>query len=206
MSAITISGRVFMLNGSRWSPKGLCYQPTDNVDPLTDDNLSTIKALLDSSGNWTKLSINAIRVYQVDPTASHKKVMDFLATKGIYVMVGCVNSTVALPRNGTYPCNVLDRVKSVVDTFQAYDNVLSFSISNELLYKKNQPDVAAAAKALVRDTKAYIAKKNYRSIPEPRRWKLHTFTLAVKLRNVQILLATTNTAGVIIPLRHRKGV
>ncbi|MDY8137312.1 cellulase family glycosylhydrolase [Aquimarina sp. 2201CG5-10] len=167
MSAITISGRVFMNGASRWSPKGLCYQPTNDVDPISDDNYATIDALLGKNGDWTKLGINAIRVYQVDPSSatSHDKVMSLLASKGIYVMIGCVNSQVALPRDGTYPCAVLDRVKSVVDKFQKYDNVLSFSVSNELLYATNQPNVAAAAKALVRDTKAYIVQKGYRSIP-----------------------------------------
>ena len=154
-----------MKDNVRWSPKGLCYQPTNDVDPISDNNLATIQALLADDGNWTKLCINAIRVYQVDPTASHDKVMALLASKGIYVMVGCVNTSVALPRDGTYPCAVLDRVQSVVDAFQGYDNVLSFSVSNELLYKTNQPNVAAVAKALVRDTKAYIASKSYRSIP-----------------------------------------
>lgn len=165
MSTITVSGRVFMKGSSRWSPKGLCYQPTNDVDPISDNNLSTITALLDTNGNWTKLGINAIRVYQVDPTASHDKVMTLLASKGIYVMVGTVNTKVALPRDGSYPCAVLDRVKSVVDTFQKYDNVLCFSVSNELLFATNQPNVAAVAKALVRDTKAYITQKNYRNIP-----------------------------------------
>lgn len=165
MSAISINGRVFELNGTRWSPKGLCYQPTNDVDPISDNNLSTIQALLAPDGNWTKLGINALRVYQVEPNLGHDKVMQLLSDNGIYVMVGCVNTHVALPRDGSYPCTVLDRVKSVVDTFQKYDNVLSFSVSNELLYQYNQPNVAAVAKALVRDTKAYIVQKGYRSIP-----------------------------------------
>lgn len=165
MSNITISGRVFMNGSSRWSPKGLCYQPTNNVDPISNDKLATIQALLDTDGQWTKLAINAIRVYQVDPTLQHDQVMSFLASKGIYVMIGCVNSQIALPRDGSYPCAVLTRVQAVVDAFSTYDNVLSYSVSNELLYGSNQPDVAAAAKALVRDTKKYIVQKGYRSIP-----------------------------------------
>ncbi|HEY0893275.1 MAG TPA: hypothetical protein VGE32_09485, partial [Cellvibrio sp.] len=96
--AITVSGNIFMAKGVRWSPKGVCYQPTDNVDPLSDDNLAAITELLnpDTQYGLLNLGINCIRVYQVDPAASHDKVMDLLSKNGIYVLVGTVNSTTAI--------------------------------------------------------------------------------------------------------------
>ncbi|MEM9023148.1 MAG: hypothetical protein AAGB22_05375, partial [Bacteroidota bacterium] len=147
------------------SPKGLCYQPTNDVDPISDDNLSTITALVADGGDWNVLGINAIRVYQVDPDKSHDQVMKLLKDSGIYVMIGCVNSSVAMPRDGSYPCAVLDRCKAVVDAFKGYDNLLAFSVSNEVLDSPGQQSTAAAVKALVRDTKAYIASNASRAIP-----------------------------------------
>ncbi len=166
MSIITIDGNKFKSGNDRWAPKGLCYQPTDGVDPISDDNLDTITALVSDGGDWAKLDINAIRVYQVEPEKSHDKVMELLASKGIYVMVGAVKHGASLPRDGTYPCNVLDRTKAVVDAFVGYDNVLCFSVANEVLNNPGQQSTAAAVKALVRDTKAYMASKDsYRNIP-----------------------------------------
>ena len=163
--SVIISGRTFLRNGQRWSPKGLCYQPVDDLDFISDDRYDEIAALLADGGDWSKFHINALRVYQVDPTKSHQKVMSLLQSKGIEVMVGCVISTNAMPRDGSYPCRVLDRVKSVIDAFARFENVFCFSVSNELLFQKDQPEVAAAVKALVRDTKAYMKQKGGRYIP-----------------------------------------
>uniref|UniRef100_UPI003594419B hypothetical protein n=1 Tax=Persicitalea sp. TaxID=3100273 RepID=UPI003594419B len=85
---IQIRNNFFYLDGQRWSPKGICYQPQDGVDPLSDDKLSVIQGLVD--GNWKKLGINAVRVYQVDPSLPHDQVMALLAAHHIYVEVGAV--------------------------------------------------------------------------------------------------------------------
>lgn len=161
MSSIVINGNFYKdSNGNRWLPHGLCYQPMDGQDPISDDNLTTITNLLAEGGNWKKLNINALRVYQVDPSKSHTQVMSLLAEHNIHVIVGCVNSSIALPRDGNYPCAVLDHCKKVVDAFSQFDNVLGFSVSNELMDAEGQQSTAAAAKALVRDVKAHIEKEH----------------------------------------------
>lgn len=168
--AITVSGNIFMAKGVRWSPKGVCYQPTDNVDPLSDDNLAAITELLnpDTKYGLLNLGINCIRVYQVDPAASHDKVMDLLSKNGIYVLVGTVNSTTAIPSNTTsLPANTVARVKAVADAFHKYDNVLGFSISNELLDSNDQTNygLVGIVKQLKQALQSHMKAHSYRAIP-----------------------------------------
>lgn len=167
---ITVSGNIFMANGVRWSPKGVCYQPTDDVDPLSDDNLAAITELLNPETKYglLNLGINCIRVYQVDPTASHDKVMDLLSKNGIYVLVGTVNSTTAIPSNtSSLPANTVARVKAVADAFHHYDNVLGFSISNELLDSNNQTNygLVSIVKQLKQALQSHLKANGYRAIP-----------------------------------------
>lgn len=168
--AITVSGNIFMCNGARWSPKGVCYQPTDNVDPLSDDNLATITALLnpDTQYGLLNLGINCIRVYQVDPTANHDKVMKLLSDNGIYVLVGAVNSTTAIPSTATsLPAATVTRVKAVADAFHHYDNVLGFSVSNELLDSNDQTNygLVGIVKQLKQALQSHMKAHSYRAIP-----------------------------------------
>ncbi|MFC5049167.1 hypothetical protein ACFPK9_00845 [Rubritalea spongiae] len=166
---ITISSNFFMCNGERWSPKGVCYQPTDGVDPISDtqENISVITKLVDPSTDYgfVAMGINAIRVYQVDPSQSHSKVMKLLADAGIYVLVGCVNSSVTV-LSGLAAYN--QRLQAIADEFCQYSNVMGFSIGNETIGSAGQlpgygvPNrIRAGAKAL----KAYMASQNYRAVP-----------------------------------------
>jgi hypothetical protein len=166
-TAITVKQNIFMQGAQRWSPKGLCYQPQDGVDPLSDDNLATLTHLLDPATKYglLNLGINCLRVYQVDPTKPHDKVMALLAQHGIYVLVGTVNGDTAIPRNATsVPAATIARVKQVADAFAGYDNVLGFSVANELL---DAPDngLVAIAKQVKQQMQAYMQAKNYRAIP-----------------------------------------
>lgn len=166
---ITVSSNMFFKGTERWSPKGVCYQPTDGVDPLSDDNYDLIKSLLSPSNNgFSLLGINCLRVYQVDPEASHDKVMGLLAANNIYVLVGAVNGDTAVPGNATStPAKTVARVEAVADAFCKYDNVLGFSISNELLDGGDSTNYGLIG--IVRNVKkqmaAYMASKNYRKIP-----------------------------------------
>jgi|GEM_PF-4780121 len=166
VASIQIKNNFFYLNNQRWSPKGLCYQPQDGVDPLSDDKLSVIEGLV--NGNWKKLGINAIRVYQVDPGLPHDKVMSLLAANQIYVEVGAVTSQTAInAQNPQYTATFLNRIKSVADAFAKYDNVLYFSISNEAITPGLSPGypIPGIVKAGARDLRAYMAQKGYRNIP-----------------------------------------
>lgn len=165
---IEIRNNFLFLNGQRWSPKGLCYQPQDGVDPLSDDKLPVIKALL--NGDWKILGINSIRVYQVDPALPHDQVMQLLAAHDIYVEVGAVTSSTAIHSdNPQYTAAFLKRIKSVADAFAKYDNVLYFSISNEAINPDNGKTpgyaIPSIVKAGARDLRAYMAQKGYRNVP-----------------------------------------
>ncbi len=163
---IQIKNNFFYLNNQRWSPKGVCYQPQDGVDPLSDDKLSVIQSLVE--GNWKKLGINAVRVYQVDPSLPHDQVMNYLAANNIYVEIGAVTGQTAVnASNPQYTGSFLRRIKSVADAFAKYNNVLYFSISNEAITPGLSPGYAIPSiiKAAARDLRAYMAQQGYRNVP-----------------------------------------
>lgn len=163
---IQIKNNFFYLNNQRWSPKGICYQPQDGVDPLSDNNLSVIQGLIE--GNWKKLGINAVRVYQVDPSLPHDQVMSLLANHQICVEVGAVTAETAInASNPQYTSAFLNRIKSVADAFAKYDNVLYLSIANEAITPGVSPGypIPSILKASARDLRAYMAQKGYRNIP-----------------------------------------
>ncbi|MBD2757146.1 glycoside hydrolase family protein [Spirosoma validum] len=168
-SSIQIRNNFFYLDGQRWSPKGICYQPQDGVDPLSDDQFSTIQALVE--GNWKTLGINAIRVYQVDPTKPHDQVMSLLAANQIYVEIGAVTGDTAInSASPQYTFAFLNRIKSVADAFAQYDNVLYFSIANEAIAPGPNNStlghaIPSIVKAGARDLRAYMTQKGYRAIP-----------------------------------------
>ncbi|TXT39725.1 MAG: 1 3-beta-glucanosyltransferase [Comamonadaceae bacterium] len=169
-AVITINQNMFFCDQNRWSPKGVCYQPQDGVDPLSDNNFSDIQNLVDPQTpyGFTNLGINCLRVYQVDPTAKHDKVMQLLAASGIYVLVGAVNAATAITGTASsVPTTTVTRVKEVADAFAAYDNVLGFSISNELLDSNDQTNygLVSIVKQVKQQMQAHMQKQNYRAIP-----------------------------------------
>lgn len=168
--AITTTQNIFMSNGQRWSPKGVCYQPYDGIDPISDDNIDTIAALLDPNTEFGlfQLGINCLRVYQIDPGKKHDQVMQLLANNGIYVLVGAVNATTAIPRNASsVPAITISRVQQVADAFASYPNVFGFSISNELLDSDSASEygLVSIVKQVKQHMQSYMASKSYRAIP-----------------------------------------
>ena len=88
----------------------------------------------------TYLNVNMIRVYQVDPSNGHGKVMQALAENGIYVMVGLATSSHSVKQmTGEYSQGTFDHAARVVDEFQAYDNTLCFSVGNEVEFPGSRP-------------------------------------------------------------------
>lgn len=168
MTAITIQGNMFFLGTERWSPKGLAYQPVDGADPLSDEHFATLEALVGPSGNFTRLNINALRVYQVDPNANHDRVMALLAQRGIYVLVGAVTTDTAIPRNASsLPPRTVARVKAVADAFARYDNVLGFNLANELLDSAapSEYPLPGLVKQLASILRAHLRSQGARAIP-----------------------------------------
>lgn len=181
----TIDGKAFLdQNNNRLLFRGIGFQPVNGIDPLIDvDGKANpaIKALLQSSNKYsfTNLNINALRVYQVSHDASHAKTMNLLAQNGIYVIVGLSNlpygtNIPQLPGSGQhpYPAQFKTRVQNIIDEFQAYPNVLSFEVANEVTdpgvegaNSQSQLNAAAAIKSAANDAKTYITTKAYRTIP-----------------------------------------
>lgn len=167
VTPITVNGNMFFSGADRWSPKGIDYQPQDGVDPISDNNLATIQALLSADHGFSALGINCIRVCQVDPDSSHDQVMQALSDAGIYVLVGAVNGETGIPRDATtVPPRTVARVKAVADAFARYDNVLGLNISNELLDGSGDNDTLISIVRQVKvELQEYMAGKEYRAIP-----------------------------------------
>jgi hypothetical protein len=167
ITSITISNNLFMCGTKQWAPKGVCYQPTDFVDPISDDNLTAIQKLLDPTNayGFVSMNINAIRVYQVDPTKSHMLVMNALAKAGIYVLVGAVDHTTVLDGPTKYNA----KLKSVADAFCQFKNVLGFSIGNETINPNSGAtpgyDIPSKIRAGAKYLKTYMAANCTRTVP-----------------------------------------
>jgi 1,3-beta-glucanosyltransferase GAS3 len=83
------------------------------------------------------LGLNAIRVYNLDPTANHDDCASIFNAAGIYMVLD-VNSP--LPGQAlnaaepwtTYDSDYLQHIFGVVEAFKDYDNVLGFFAGNEV--------------------------------------------------------------------------
>lgn len=127
-----------------------------------------------------KLNVNAIRVYRVDPAENHDKSMELLEREGIYVIMEIMNEKTNVNRiNPQYSSMLYKRITNVIDAFHKYDNVLGFSVGNELVFPGNifanvpkkedaakiEEKNAQIEKSLIRDAQEYMKKKGYREIP-----------------------------------------
>ena len=150
--------------------KGVAYQQdytgngstsdTDYTDPLADvsscqRDVPILKAL----------GTNVIRTYAIDPTADHTQCMQLLNDNGIYVISDLSAPSLSINRaDPAWNDELYARYTSVVDSLANYTNVLGFFAGNEVSNAPNNTDASAFVKAAVRDTKAYIKSKNYRTI------------------------------------------
>lgn len=170
LPAIDIVGNKFFYsnNGSQFYIKGVAYQS----NTAADSNSSFVDPLADTSTcerdipYLQKLSTNLVRVYAVDVTQDHSGCMNALNDAGIYVLADLGEPDLSINRDDPeWNVELFQRYAAVVDLFANYTNVLGFFAGNEVVNAPNNTDSAPFVKAAIRDTKAYIKQKGYRSIP-----------------------------------------
>lgn len=164
---------LFNPDGQRFYIKGVAYQPQGTLSEATTENEenggfpepSDYIDPLSSGANCTRdvpylqqLGVNTIRVYSVNPRNNHDECMNLLESAGIYVMLD-----IALPLNGSidrsspaWTTNLLDEYTAAITTFNKYDNVLAYTIANEVVTTNANTAAAPFVKAAARDIKAYL--------------------------------------------------
>lgn len=168
---IEIIGNKFFYsnNGSQFLMRGVAYQADlvnatageTFVDPLADPD--TCKRDIPY---LQELQTNVIRVYALNTSLDHTECMVALQDAGIYVIADLSDPETSIDRlDPQWNIDLLDRYTSVVDDFHNYTNVLGFFAGNEVTNEVSNTDASAYVKAAVRDTKAYIKEKGYRTIP-----------------------------------------
>ena len=169
LPAIEIVGNKFFYssNGSQFYIKGIAYQShsSDSNSSFTDP-LADTDACKRDIPYLQQLSTNLLRVYAVDVNQDHSGCMNALQDAGIYVIADLGEPDLSINRDDpTWNIELFQRYTQVVDMFANYTNVLGFFAGNEVVNAPNNTDAAPFVKAAIRDTKAYIKEKNYRSIP-----------------------------------------
>ena len=112
------------------------------------------------------IGTNSIRVYHVNPLASHDACMKAFADAGIYVWLDLDTFTTSIPSAAprwTEP-QFLEFAK-VMDAMHGYDNLGGFFIGNEVIFNNAQSRASPFVRAATADMKAYMTMKKYRQIP-----------------------------------------
>lgn len=156
-------------NGERFYIKGVAYQesvatisdaatggypePGSFVDPLAD-----AAACSRDVAQLTDLGANTIRVYSVNSSLNHDECMQTFSKANIHVIID-----LALPGNSSinraapaWDIALQTVYLETIDAFAKYDNVLAYSVANELVTMPSLSGAATFLKAAVRDVKAYL--------------------------------------------------
>ncbi|KAL4964335.1 glycoside hydrolase family 72 protein [Aspergillus stella-maris] len=169
---IIIKGSKFFYssNNTQFYIRGVAYQQdysgtnssssdSSYIDPLADETTCArdVPILQD-------LNTNTIRVYALDPTKNHTTCMNLLADAGIYVIADLSDPSQSIDRSDPrWEIALYERYIDVVDAMAGFTNTLGFFAGNEVSNNVQTTDASAFVKAAVRDIKAYIKAKDYRS-------------------------------------------
>lgn len=167
---IVIKGSHFFYeNGTEFFIRGVAYQ--QDVNSNSTSAATYTDPLADTAGCdrdvpiLKELGTNTIRVYAINASLDHSYCMNLLQENGIYVIQDLSNPSTSINRNSpTWTTALFANYAAVVDAMANYTNVLGFFAGNEVSNSVNNTDASAFVKAAVRDMKAYIKAKNYRSI------------------------------------------
>lgn len=167
--AVIKGGKFFdTVSGEYFPVKGINYYPRPNAGPLIGNNIDFFTA--EYRAIWERdipefvaLGVNTLRLFAVDPSLNHDGFFCALRAAGIRVIVGlsasCKDCSITLEEAPLcYPASLKTRGQFIIAEFSKYDNVLAFSISNEIgLQLIGTPEVnAPCAKKFLRDMRAFI--------------------------------------------------
>ena len=170
---IVIKGSKFFYktNGTEFFIKGVAYQQDLGGNGTSTTNTNFKDPLVDTTGCkrdiplLQALNTNTIRVYAIDTTQSHDECMTELQNAGIYVIADLGSPNNSINRNSpTWDDTLYARFTNVVDTMSKYNNVIGFFAGNEVVNNATNANAMPFVKAAVRDMKAYIKQKNYRTM------------------------------------------
>ncbi|GKZ26588.1 1,3-beta-glucanosyltransferase gas1 [Aspergillus brasiliensis] len=174
-SALAVDIDPIIIKGSKFFYSSNNTQLTPNLTIADDYTGNSSSSYIDPLSNPTlckrdipilqELNTNVIRVYAIDPTKDHSTCMNLLAAAGIYVISDLSNPTQSIDRSDpTWETSLYTRYTDVIDELIQYNNTLGFFAGNEVSNDIATTDASAYVKAAVRDTKAYIKSRGYRSI------------------------------------------
>ncbi|CZT51283.1 probable beta (1-3) glucanosyltransferase [Rhynchosporium secalis] len=163
----SVTGARFQIVGVAYQPGGSSgYNPSSKIDPLSDKDVCLRDAAL-----MQRLGVNAIRVYNVDPSINHDACASIFNAVGIYMILD-VNSPLSgesIDRSSpgtSYYASYVNRTFAVVEAFKSYPNTMMFFSGNEVINDLDTgKTVPPYMRAITRDLKNYIAKHCDRKIP-----------------------------------------